>query len=480
MNAKKLTTLSAATLVALSATAWAPAHQAEPGAYSFTKVKQIGDPAPGGGTHFLDFEPGGLNDRGEAIYGTDIATLADPHVSIGEGVFLSQSGEELELARSGGTAPGGGTFNGQPLALLSDTALHDPGDAAFTFQLSPFNLPLGVNAGTFRYSHATRVLSSVVQPGVTVEPAGGGIFAGVGFGNSLNNAGELIFHGIIATDQGIHLPGEPYVGLGIGVFKADNHNHISSVAVPGDAAPGGGKFDWADAGWIEHPGDVAFLAHLAGEEASAPEFAPQAVTINTLGSLYVKDGHTGKITSIVHQGDPAPGGRVFRQVLQPVMNHRGEIAFPGDLSAPPDVWQVLGVYLYSAGATTAVAQPGDDMPGGGEFVTASSVGGGQVHLNNRGEVAFNAVLSTDTLGTGGLDTGLFVWSRGSLRLVARTGTVIPGMGTVAGLFTGANSIPPPPGSSPNSGAINNDRGQVLFTATFEDGTDALLVATPAP
>jgi len=88
--------------------------------------------------------------------------------------------------------------------------------------------------------------------------------------------------------------------------------------------------------------------------------------------------------------------------------------------------------------------------------------------------------SSDVNGDGSLDTGLFVWAQGSVRLVARTGTVIPGLGTVAGLVTGPNLIPPPPVLVPNSGALNNDRGQVLFAATFNDGSNVLLIATPTP
>ena len=109
--------------------------------------------------------------------------------------------------------------------------------------------------------------------------------------------------------------------------------------------------------------------------------------------------------------------------------------------------------------------------------------GEQLHVNNRGEVVFNAVLSTDVDHDGTLDTGLFVWSHGSLRLVARTGTVIPGVGTVTQLVMGVTVVPPPinPPSSlfPNSGAYNNDRGQILFGATLNDGRGVFLLATPS-
>jgi hypothetical protein len=41
-------------------------------------------------------------------------------------------------------------------------------------------------------------------------------------------------------------------------------------------------------------------------------------------------------------------------------------------------------------------------------------------------------------------------------------------------------LPPPPIQATTSGAINNDRGQVLFTASLTDGSAVLLLATPRP
>ena len=75
---------------------------------------------------------------------------------------------------------------------------------------------------------------------------------------------------------------------------------------------------------------------------------------------------------------------------------------------------------------------------------------------------------------------MFVWSGGALRLVARTGTVIPGVGTVAQLVMGVLVIPPPPIMVPNSGALMNDLGQVIFGATLSDGQGVLLLAMPRP
>ncbi len=138
----------------------------------------LGDPAPGPGTagFFInDFEPGGLNNHGEVLFGADLGTTSDPSSFVGEAVYLRNSqGNTIRLASPGSPAPGGGTFES---FFFGPTSLNDPGDAAISFQLSPFMLPFGVNTGMFRYSHSSQTLSPVVIPFVTPAPTGG-VFQG--------------------------------------------------------------------------------------------------------------------------------------------------------------------------------------------------------------------------------------------------------------------------------------------------------------
>jgi hypothetical protein len=443
------------------------------GGFRYQLLTSLGSPAPGGGMFINDFEPGGLNNRGDALFGADLGPEGDPSTFEGEGVFLQNGGQQTQLACAFTNAPGGGAFD---FGFLGPAVLNDSGDAAFNFTLQPFSLPFGVNSGAYRYTHGTGT-SAVVVPGVTPVP-GGGTFAGVSFQPALNNRGDIVFPGIYATDQGIHLPDEPYVGIGEGLFRAANHGTLSRVVVPGDPAPGGGTFDFAAAPWLNNGGDVAFIAHVAGEEVRASNSPPQAFDITALTGVYVKKAATGAIVPIAHQGQAAPGGGIFRQAFSPVMNNQGDVVFLGDLTPPPSSIEVIGVYLSAGGKTVAVARPGDPVPGGGHIVTASTVSGNQTYINNRGDISFNAVLDTDVDGDGSLDTGLFIWSQGTLHLVARTGTVLPGVGTIENLVMGTIIIPPPPVLVPNSGAVSNDRGQVLFGATLEDGRGVLLVATP--
>jgi hypothetical protein len=341
--------------------------------------------------------------------------------------------------------------------------------------------PLGVNAGTYRYSQSAKTVTPVVLPFVTPAP-GGGVFQGTAFSPNLNNRGDVLFDGLVVTDQGIHVPGEAYIGLGQGIFLADRSGRITGVVRPGDAAPGGGTFDFAGGPRNNDGGTVAFLGHVAGTPASIPGYPPQSDIIAALTNGYIKNGATGRITEFARAGGPIPasaGGGVFRNIFDPHINNTGDVIFKGDLTSAPDANQILGLFRYSKGVVTAVARPGDAMPGGGHLVTVSYVGSHQESINNRGDIVFNGTLDTDVDGDGLPDQGTYQWSHGQVSMVARTGTVLPGVGTVRTFVPPAGTIiPPPPVFVPNSGAVNSDRGQVLYSALLTDGRYVLLLDTP--
>jgi hypothetical protein len=438
----------------------------------------LGQPAPGPGTSgFLinDFEANGLNNKGQVLFGADLGTTPDPSSFIGEAIYLGDNkGHMTRLAGATDPAPGGGTYDSS--LFYGPSSINAQGDVAFTFQLSPFTFPVGVNGGTYRYSHNTQTVTPVVVPFVTPAP-GFGTFQGTVFSPTINNRGDLLFDGIVRTDKGVHIPGEDYIGLGEGIFKQDKSGNISSVVVPGDAAPGGGIFDLADQPWTNDAGEVVFGAHVAGEPAAIPGAPHQAVQISAFNSVYIKDAVSGTITSIAHVGDPAPGGGVFHAAFSPEINNSGDVVFTAQLS---DDTSIGSLFRYSKGVITAIARPGDAMPGGGHLVSVSEIAGSQVRINNRGDIVFTAKLDTDVDGNGVPDTGLYQWSAGKLTVLARTGTVLPGVGTVEGLTSPANIvIPPPMNFAATGGAINNDLGQVLFNVTLTDGSVPLLLYTPS-
>jgi hypothetical protein len=430
-----------------------PEISADSTGYTFQKITTLAascTPAPGGGFFQFDFEPWGINSRGDLAFAADFTnTNSLPcgagNSSDGEGVFLSRNGQLSQITRNGLPAPGGGTFAGGVFAF---TSMNDPGDVAFVYGLDPLSPPAlegFLKAGLYRFSHTDHTLSAVVVPGVTPSP-GFGLFQSTFQHATINNSGDIVFPGLVHTTSGT----APDFGLGI--FVANKKDQISKIMAPGDPAPGGSVFDMAFNPWINDGGDVAFGAHVKGEECiniGSPVLCGE--------SLYLRRAATGAIESIAHQGDPAPGGGNFRWAWGAVMNARDEIAFMGELGT---LGNSRGIFLHSGGGNVAIARPGDPMPGGGNIQTVNPVQSmGNYSLNNRGQVSFNAVLDTG-------DSGLYVYSNGRVNLVARTGTVVPGVGTIASV---AFVI---------TGGTLNDSGQLAFFATLADGSGVLLVATP--
>jgi Matrixin len=407
-------------------------------------IARLGDPAPGGGVYDPggDIEPYTLTGRGQAMYA---AEFFDPASFVGgEGAYVA-SGTPALAARTGQPAPGGGTFGA---GVLFGVAGNDGGDAAFTFALEPFTFPVGVNAGLYRYSGRDGSLDAVVVPGVTPAP-GGGVFAGAFEHPDLNDAGDIAFAGLVPTSAGIS------GALGIGIYGATPDGSITRLVAPGDPAPGSGTFDLADMPAINARGDVAFGGHVHGEPCLTS--SRQTIEIHCDEGLYLRRA-SGQIAQLVHAGDPAPGGGAFRSVEYPRINLAGDVLFVGDVTPPPGRHIDVGVYLYRNGTIMRVAAPGDPLPGGGNLVHAYPL----ASLTATGTVAFASELDSDTLGFG-FDTGAYTWANGKLRLVARTGSSLPGLGVLDELDFPAVAV--------------NDAGRVLFSvfASSEQGDVVALI-----
>ena len=420
--------------------------KSQPDGYTYTKIAALGETAAGGIQYFFDFEPGQINNRGDVIY---VADLSPNGVDdIGEGVFLLSHGQILALSLPEQSAPGGGTFAG---AAYSPAGVNDGGDGAAAIQLEPFGNSSGENAGLYRYSANKNSLSAVVLPNDTKVPGTESKFQGILFGTSINNRGDICFTGLINTN--VPLPGT--VVIGKGVFVIDKKGNIRKVAMPGDLAPFGKVFDFVEVAWINDLGDVGFGAHVQGEEFLQD-------------NVYLSKAPSFQIISIAHQGEPAPGGGMFRHAWGPILNNSHQVLFVGDLTpAPAPRDSLQGLYLYNGSFTVPVVLPRDTLPDG-KMKTVSDYIQGH-HLNNPGEISFLALLDTG-------DEAIYVKSGSTFRLVAKTGTTIPNVGTITDFDTfGVDQYGRP---SLSGGAINNDRGQVIFSANLVGGSQALIVATP--
>ena len=418
--------------------------QAATPSYQFKALAYIGTPIPGGGVFTNDFEPDTLNDFGV------LAFTAEPVQPGSEGIFVAAPGRPIQqIMRFGQSAPGTGGrvfSNGE----MGNLGLNLRGDVAFSFFLDP--VANTWDSGTFYWSHTTHTLTPVLVPG-TPAP-GGGTFLGGNFFATLNNFGLIGFSGFINTPSGPQS----------GAYVRRLNGPIQKIAAPGDPAPGGGTFGYAMAPFLNDYGDAVFDGHVAGSS--------------------VADQYYLKLTGGTISPIPLPAGVVGLGNV--AINDRREVMFGGAV-VPYTVQLGIGsIYLYRGGTTKTLASVGGPAPGGRTFscITGANLSG-QSSLNNSGDVAFEAAA---TNATGQLDEAIYLYSNASRTLsrIAGTGTVIPGVGTIASLEQSGTLIfgaPPPPSGIPVCNAALNDWGQISFAAsvTVPDGSvtkGALLLATP--
>ena len=411
--------------------------------YELTVVTGLGDDPAGVGEFSNDFEPSAMNSRGM------IAFTAEPDPLGQEAVFIAQGGSILEIMQHGQNAPGGGVFS---FGEFGGLGLNDFGDVSLAFSLEPYSTDFNPwDSGVYFWSHLTHTLSPVVVPNVTPAPQGG-TFLGANYNAALNNRGDVGFSAFL------NLPGGPQSGA----YLRERSGRIVTLAAPGDPAPGGGTFVYAESPWINDGGDAVFGAHLTTH--SDP----------TTLQLFIRSFANGKITPI-----PLPAGTLG--IGSVGFNNRGDVVF-GGASVPFTVALGLGsIYLYHQGVLTTIASTGKPAtPGDGNFsVITGAALNEQAGLNARGDVVFEAATDTG-------DEAIFLYSSATqtLRRVAGIGDEVAGFGTITSLEQGGALIfgtPPPLTGVPISNAVINDRGQIAFAATAFNGTHLkgmLVVATP--
>lgn len=416
----------------------------------------LGDAAPNGGEFVFGFEPYAINNRGDVGFGVDLSVEG---LDIGQGIFIrNREGDLVEVVRAGDTTPEGGTTFGP--FISEKTPMNSRGDLAFVFERVPVTDVIGVNAGVYRFERKAGMTGPVILPG---DPApGGGEFVGAFTSSGFNDRGDIAFGGLV-TGADIDPDTPPGIdGLGVGAFVQDRQGRIVSVVRPGDRGPAGGRFDFASQPTINDRGDVAFNGHEDTDECVVRDQDQEPVSC--LGSVYFKS-RKGHILALGHQGDPAPGGGTYRFAFRPVINKQGEVVFLGDLTPAPGLAESVAVFLFAKGKVVPIARPGDVLPGGGMLVTASPQAG-TLGINSQGDVVFGASLISD----GKKETGLYMLTRGVLQLVAKTGVEIPHVGTIVQLQPSGlvGQLP----FTWTGGAIN-DRRQVVFMATVDDGRGSL-------
>jgi hypothetical protein len=441
-----------------------------------------------------------------------------------------------------------GFKNGETVDRLDSWAFNDEGKVALGIRYSEASWPSSSPQYFGILSNVSGPLGPLAIAGQNLDPAHGITFAGLpifDFVPVMNSSGDVGFIGIHNTN-GVNVPSSNFgiwvhedgsfrnvmregtqppataVGTSFGELQTsitmNDHGRVAFGAKlfsPGAPSPD------STAIFSEGSGSLQLLART---DAQAPTMPAGTVfsllgadiftspTINNAGHTAFWAGirpaggsnkasiwsdATGSLSPVAIQGDSAPGGDggVFGIIQTGVglsLNSTGKMTFTtimqsgvgGVNSANDD-----GIWAGKE-ELTLIAREGQQAPGVPEGVT---FGFPNVRvfddptINSRGQVAFGASLS---LGVG-IDADSGIWAQnidGELELIVRTGDTIevsPGnVRVVKDVFFSGSIVGRASGNEDGRNSLFNDRGQLLFSASFTDGSTGLfisnLVAVPEP
>lgn len=208
---------------------------------SIVPLVRTADPAPGGGTLTPSGELQETNNNGTIAYS---AFVSDSTAT--QGIFRSDEGQTLAIARDDIAPPTGGSFT-----ILGNTVINDRGQVAFYSNMTGGTADFGIFCGDG--GDLTPVfVTNQVGPG-------GAIFAD--FGNPVINN-----HGQIATTVSLN-------NSDIGIFVGDGTNTVT-IALQGQPAPKGGNYkgQFVAPTRFNDQGEVAFDARLTGGTSSSGIF----------------------------------------------------------------------------------------------------------------------------------------------------------------------------------------------------------------
>jgi hypothetical protein len=272
-------------------------------------------------------------------------------------------------------------------------------------------------------------------------------------------AGQVVFGGMIDDPSGL-----PYTpDLSAGAYAAPLQGPPATIARPGDVFAGA-TIRHAANPTTNREGDVGFTAL----DTPGPDFCAGVFDPFCGSGAYVRRAGTSTPVAIARAGAPAPVAPPLAPATFTPFAFQGPVVVEGAhtvFQAWVDTPLGIGSELFwqADGVTRQVTSYFDDLPGGGRLAFH-----GDYDVNRAGTVVFEAALDTDANSDGLQDSAIYASSGGRLSLVARSGTKVPGLGTIL-----AVQSPVYLGGFYGGLAIN-DAGQVLFKATLEDGRGVLL------
>jgi hypothetical protein len=301
-------------------------------------------------------------------------------------------------------------------------SMNGHGNTVFQVEKLPGITPIG----TFYRDATSGKMTAVLLPGM---PATGNLtFTSQSTSPSvINNRDEIV----LANE--VKGTGSP---SGNAMFFRTPDGALQPILVPGQALPDGKK------GSPFYPSitDAGVGAFLVGSSAYQWE--------------------KGNLTPLVTVGTAAPGGGKIAAVGTVLLNNQNPSAL---ISARVTTAARQSLYRVTGGTLRPIAVAGQPMPGGGTF---KSIALGSLDIiwtvsaaTEAGQHAFVATLDDNSTAVYRLEAD------GTLALVAKTGTITP-----LGKITRFGQYSP---------SAMNSKGQVVLSASFDNGPDTLVLLTPA-
>ena len=253
---------------------------------SIVPLVRTGDPAPGGGTLTPSGELPATNINGAIAYS---AFVSDSTAT--QGIFRSDDGQTIAIARDDISPPTGGSFT-----ILGNAAINDRGQVAFYSNMTGGTAEFGIFRGE----------GGVLTPMFVTNQVGPGGAVFADFGNPVINN-----HGQIATTVSLD-------NSDIGIFVGDGTNTVT-IALQGQPAPKGGNYkgQFITPTRLNDQGEVAFDARLTGGTSSS--------------GIFRGDGK--RTTPIALTGTNAPGTTgTFASFRDFQLMNDGRVAFIGILT----------------------------------------------------------------------------------------------------------------------------------------------------
>lgn len=413
-------------------------------------VAGSGQTPPGvAGTGYADFDDPLIAGTGAVAFTATLgagSTFQNNRVAV-----FSTGGASVLLGRTGDAPPG--TFNEEVFASFDMLRLGANGHAALYATLSGPFVDSSNNVGIWS---GLGVLSAAARTGDLTLFIPGTLYTSLGL-PTINASGQLAFTAVIAG-SGVSTTNDQLVARGL-------PNAISTAVREGQQAPNqpaGIRYGPLGAPAINAAGNLAFSGNLRGTGITA--FNDAAAWSNA----------GGPFAQIVRSGEAAPG--LLNTSLSipgfPRINAYGRVVLlsaltGGSVNSTND----LALWTNVPGAITLVAVKGAAGVGAGG---ATIAGFGGAVINSQGTILYRATLTGAGVDSSN-NTALYAWDKLGTRLVVRTGATLNVGGVnkvVSGIRTALDT-----GNQDGKPSSMSERGQVVYQATFTDGSSAILSAS---